>query len=429
MKKIIRMVTASIVMTGAVFSIATISQGASIDELKDLISDRNKKIQDLEKEIKKYEEDLKVVGQEKQTLQGVISEIDISRKKVSTDISLTQNKIGATDLEISRLEAEIGETQERINRNKAAIGEALRTMHEMESDSLLETVLVHRNVSEVWDDIATLERFQSAVRDGIAELSMLQDELEDKKGESEDRKHDLTRYNQELSGKKQVLDQTRKTKDELLSVTKNKEVSFQMLLAEKKAAYEKFQQEINDYEAQLQFAVDPSRIPKKGAGILGWPLKNLTVTQHFGNTAFAQSGAYNGSGHNGVDFRASVGTSVHAALGGEVIGSGNTDTVPGCYSYGKWVLIKHGNGLSTLYAHLSVISVSNGDEVKTGDTIGYSGNTGYSTGPHLHFTVFLTETVRVVRLSEVKQITNCGAATIPVSPLNGYLNPLDYLSL
>lgn len=406
-----------------------IAYAVDVDELKDLISDRNEKIQELEKEIQKYEENLKVVGQEKQTLQSAINILDVNRKKVSTDITLTQNKIGSTNLEIDKLEIEINDTRSRIDQNRGAIGEALRTMNEMESDSLLETLLAHTNVSEVWDDLAMLERFQSAVREGIAELALLQQDLETKKGEREGRRDDLTRYTQELSGKKLVLDQNRKEKDGLLAVTKNKEASYQILLAEKKAAYEKFQQEINDYEAQLQFAIDPSSIPTKGSGVLGWPLKALTITQHFGNTAFAQSGAYNGKGHNGVDFRASVGTSVHAALTGTVTGAGNTDTVPGCYSYGKWVLVKHNNGLSTLYAHLSVISVGAGDSVKTGDIIGYSGNTGYSTGPHLHFSVFLSDAVRVVKLSEVKQITNCGAATIPVSPLNGYLNPLDYLSL
>jgi len=107
---------------------------------------------------------------------------------------------------------------------------------------------------------------------------------------------------------------------------------------------------------------------------------------------------------------------------------GNTDKVRGCYSYGKYVLVKHNNGLSTLYAHLSFIKVNKGDTVITGDTVGYSGNTGYSTGPHLHFAVYASQGVRIVRYGDyVKGKTNCGNAYIPVAPLNAYLNPLDYL--
>jgi murein DD-endopeptidase MepM/ murein hydrolase activator NlpD len=418
------------VLMGVVFTLPTSPVFAvSIGDLKDLILDRNQKIERLESEIKKYEDDLKVVGEEKKTLQSAINELDIGRKKVSTDITLTQNKIGATDLEINRLELEIEALQAQVERNRAAVGESLRRMDERENDSLLEVVLAHRNVSEVWDDLETLGRFQSAVRDGIAQLNALQENLHGKKGESEEKRNDLSLFKRELTGKKQVLDENRKTKDALLSVTKNKETDYQVQLAQKKAAYDQFLRELQNYESQLQFAVDPSRIPKKGTGILAPPLKDIYITQRFGNTAFAQSGAYQGKGHNGVDFRASVGTSVHAALSGEVLGTGNTDQYPGCYSYGKWALIRHNNGLTTLYAHLSVISVSAGESVKTGDIVGYSGSTGYSTGPHLHFGVYLSEAVRLVKLSEVKQITNCGAATLPVSPLEGYLNPLDYLSI
>lgn len=401
---------------------------ASIDDLKNMIFDRNNKIEELEKEIQQYEGELKEVGKEKQTLQGAINQLDVSRKKVTTDISLTQNKIGATDLEIGRLGDEIGDKEQHILQNKAAIGETLRTMHEVESDSLLETILVHKNISEVWDQLETLERVQAAMRDDVTELTLLKNDLQEKQKETATRKNDLARYQQELSGKKQVLDVNRKEKTQLLTVTQSKEANYQKLLAQKKAAYEQFQKELQEFESQLQFAVDPNSIPPTGQGVLGSPLSNLSVTQYFGDTAFAQSGAYNGSGHNGMDFRASVGTPVLASLSGVVSGTGNTDTVPGCYSYGKWVLVKHNNGLSTLYAHLSVISVNQGQNVSTADILGYSGSTGYSTGPHLHFSVYLSETVRIVRMSDVKAVTNCGPAYLPVAPLEGYLNPLDYLA-
>ena len=86
-----------------------------------------------------------------------------------------------------------------------------------------------------------------------------------------------------------------------------------------------------------------------------------------------------------------------------IVGTGNTDEPRGCYSYGKWILIKHENGLSTLYAHLSLIKVNAGETVNTGDIIGYSGNTGYSTGPHLHLTVYATQGVKIVRLGDIKR--------------------------
>ena len=87
--------------------------------------------------------------------------------------------------------------------------------------------------------------------------------------------------------------------------------------------------------------------------------------------------------------------------------------------------MEHDNNLSTLYAHLSLIRVDAGDAVQAGDLLGYSGNTGYSTGPHLHFAVFASKAVRVT--SEYKSKI-CGTLlTLPLSPKNGYLNPLSYL--
>jgi len=415
-------------------SAAPALQAASISEIRDLILDRNKKIEDLEKEIQQYEGQLKQVGQEKQTLQSAIGQLDISRKKVSTDISLTQNKIGKTDLEINRLGEEITDKQALILRNRAAIAESLRKLNSIEADSLLESILSYSNLSEVWDQVETMQRVQIAVSDDVEELTLLKQDLETKRNESETQKERLARLQQELSGKKQVLDQNRKEKDQLLSATQSKEAEYQRQLAEKKAAYEQFQREINELESQLQLALDPESIPSTGQGVLGWPLANLTVTQYFGNTAFAQSGGYNGSGHNGIDFRASVGTPVLASLTGVVQGTGNTD-VGGCYSYGKWVLIKHSNGLSTLYAHLSVISVSPGQNVATSDIIGYSGNTGYSTGPHLHYTVYASDGVQLKNLKQWYEesgrpaTSGCAKAgvVIPVADLRAYLNPLDYL--
>lgn len=431
----IRYSTTTFIAFSVFLSTALPTSAASIGEIKDLIVDRGKKIEELEKEIDQYEDQLKEVGKEKQTLQSAIGELDLSRKKVSTDISLTQNKMGRADLTINELRTVIQSKEALIRRNKTAIGETLRAMHSIESDSLLETILSHEHISDVWDEVATLGQVQTAVSAATRELLTLKIELEEKKDESEGQKKDLTRFKQELDGKKQVLDQNRKTKDQLLAVTRNQEASYQQLLEEKRAAYEQFQREIDTLEAQLQLALDPTSIPKSGQGVLGWPLANLMVTQYFGKTAFAKSGAYSGNGHNGVDFRASVGTPVLSSLSGTVLGVGNTD-VGGCYSYGKWVLIKHNNGLSTLYAHLSVVSVSQGQNVSTSDILGYSGATGYSTGPHLHFTVYASDGVQLKNLKTWYTESNrpvtspCAKAgvTIPIADPRAYLNPLDYLA-
>jgi murein DD-endopeptidase MepM/ murein hydrolase activator NlpD len=85
--------------------------------------------------------------------------------------------------------------------------------------------------------------------------------------------------------------------------------------------------------------------------------------------------------HNGIDIAAPTGTGVYSYASGTVISVSQNNTL------GKYIAIDHGNGLVTRYLHLSKFNVEKGDKVSTGDRIGSVGNTGYSTGPHLHFEV------------------------------------------
>jgi len=94
-----------------------------------------------------------------------------------------------------------------------------------------------------------------------------------------------------------------------------------------------------------------------------------------------------------------------------------------------YLLIEHDNGLSTLYAHLSRVAVREGERVTRGQEVAYTGNTGYSTGPHLHFEVLVSDAVRVTDgITELRSASCAGAVyRIPLSGYNGKLNPLSFL--
>jgi murein DD-endopeptidase MepM/ murein hydrolase activator NlpD len=400
-----------------------------VTELQSKIEEQNRKLAELEKEIATFQGQLDTLGKQKQTLQQAIQTLDVSRKKISTNILITENKIAAADLEIQRLALDIGDRETRIDKSGDLIGKTIREVHAEGSYTLIERVLSEATFQEAWTKVDTLTRFQAALGEHVHTLEVDRDELSVAKSSHEQIKDELSFLRKDLRGQQGTLDATRTEQNQLLQSTKNQESTYQKLLKEKQEARAAFEKSLREYESQLQFALDPSKLPATGKGILSWPLDSVRVTQNFGNTAFATANPqiYNGGGHNGIDLAASIGTRVKSSLSGTVLGTGNTDLQKGCYSYGKWVLIKHGNGLSTLYAHLSTISVVAGQEIKTGEVLGYSGNTGYSTGPHLHYTVFSSDGVRIMKLGEYRKSTNCGNVQIPVAPLGAYLNPLSYL--
>ena len=124
-------------------------------------------------------------------------------------------------------------------------------------------------------------------------------------------------------------------------------------------------------EAQQRSSV-PAVVAPSGSGVLGWPVSG-PVTSGFGVRW--------GRMHEGIDIAVGEGTPVRAAAAGTVIYAGWMS------GYGNLVAVDHGNGLSTAYAHNSSLAVSVGQSVAAGEVVSYSGNTGNSTGPHVHFEV------------------------------------------
>ncbi len=398
------------------------------EELRARIAKEQEEIAKLDKEIAEYQKQLTTIGAKKQTLQNQLDSLNISIKQLGVKIQATKKKMDAIELEIREIQRNIDLAEGGISTNKEAIAESIRIRDELESISIVELMLSRPTLSSFWDETAAIVMLDEALHGQIGDLESAKAALEENKHASEEKRAELVQEQATLAAQERSLAITKREQQSLLTQTKSQESSYQKLVAEKQAARDAFEKSLSDLESKLAFTLDPSKLPAAGKGVLRWPLDDVKITQYFGNTPFAQSGAYSGKGHNGIDFRASIGTPVYAALTGVVEATGNTDAVKGCYSYGKWVLIKHGNGLTTLYAHLSEIGVSTGQSVSTGSVIGYSGFTGYATGPHLHFTVYASSAVKVMRLSDsTGKITPCANAKIPVSALTGYLNPLDYL--
>jgi len=397
-----------------------------ISNLRNQIDEKSKEIEVLEKEIEFYEANVNKTSKEVSGLRNTLKALNLSRDKLVKEIKVAQSKIYYTNLSINKLDKDIDTKKEKIETVQGAIANILTAMNIYENNSGIETIFVYPTLSEYLDHISESQKISDSFKTYSQELKELKKDLEDKKNESLGQKKRLQNLKVELDGKKKAVESEEKRKADLLKVTKNKESEYRKVLANKLALKNEFEKELYDIESQLKIKIDPGSLPKSGTKALSWPLDNVKVTQHFGITDFARNhgGLYTSIGHNGIDLKASVGTAVKAAASGKVVANGDTDAVCPGASYGKWVYIEHKNGLSTLYGHLSVISARSGQIVESGDLIGLSGNTGYSTGPHLHFTVYATQGVK---LMERKSKICKGNYYMPFADLKAYLNPLLYL--
>ena len=417
----------------------------SLNEVKDQIEDHNAKIEAIEAEIRKYEAELAEVAKEKQTLQGAVKSLDVTRSATESKIKSTQNKIESALLELKKLDYEISDTQSVIEIHRATLAQSIRDRYDLEEVTFIELLMTSGSMADVWEAIDQRQFVEEALNDNIRSLKETTQTLSTQKVSVDKTKNTLASQKTELSTQKQALDITRQEKQILLTQTANEEAQYQQLIATKKAEQATFESEISKLEDTLEGLVDQSRLPSPGSGVLSWPFSTTfmngctakkaylgnvyCITQYFGNTPFATKNpqVYNGGGHSGLDFGAPVGTPLLSVSSGTVLDTGNTDAIRGCYSFGKWVVVKHNNGLSSLYAHLSSISVSKGDVVAAGQLVGYSGMTGYATGPHLHLGVYASEALKIMNLgSFTGQVTGCSAAKIPVAPKNAYLNPMSY---
>ncbi|MDQ3077106.1 MAG: peptidoglycan DD-metalloendopeptidase family protein [bacterium] len=398
---------------------------ATVEELQQKINTNNSTIQQLQEEIRQLSTKLGETSAQRKTLQNAINALELNSRKLQNEIKLTESKIGTTDLEIQEIALDINTKTTTIEKNRIALAESLRKISQSDDQSMIETMLIYPTFSTFSDEVQTLAEFQNAIRNNVTQLRQLKDGLEVNKGKTELKKGELLTLKSQLADQTRVIEVNKNEQSKILTQTKSQESTYQTLIADKKAKAKAFEDELNAFQAQLKIALDPSLLPGARSGVLAWPVNPHPVTQYFGNTAFAQSGAYNGSGHNGIDIGTPIGTPIVSAGVGVVQGSGDTDTACPNASFGKWILIKHNNGLSTLYAHLSVIKANAGQAVNSGDVIGYSGNTGYSTGPHLHFTVYASQGVQIISRASV----SCRGAvfTMPVADLKAYLNPMSYL--
>lgn len=342
----------------------------SVSELKQEMQERQKKVKETEAQIKAKEKE-KDAQVEKRI------ELDLQISALEEDIDDTNSVISEKDAEIAEKNSQIEQLQQEIDNNKDTLKQRMRITYEYGNVSYLEILLQADGFGDLLTKIALLKEIVTHDQDVINQYIADKTAVEDAKKTIETEREELVSAKKILENKQSELE---KLQSEKQAIINSLNADIKALEKEEKAA----EAEYNSIMAQIKKA-QSSNTSKgvtvtKGTGQFVWPSAASTrVTSSYG--AREKPNAAATSMHRGIDIGAPSGSNVLAADAGTVIVAGTGK------SYGNYVVIDHGNGYTTLYAHNSRLCVSVGDSVTRGQVIAKCGSTGNSTGPHIHFEV------------------------------------------
>lgn len=391
----------------------------SREDLTSQIQDKAKQLETIDKQLQSTRETLKNVKGERVTLQKELNGLSGNISQLNLSLKSDEINIQKLTLEIESLGYDIEDIKQSLRDKTDAIEKILLELQktDRQNNNLLAVFLRSASLADGVLEMQTLKNLQSQLVDDVGSLRDVQDEYNKKIQTANGKKNSVSSHKRDAENKKIIIEDQKQEREILLKQTKNKESVF----AQQITALEKLQQQIaNDIESLdsvLRTKIDPATLPPLKPGILLMPIEGgkNALTQGYGSTSFAKA-TYKSQWHNGIDMGIPVGTPVMAAEDGTVAAIGNQDLYCPRAAYGKFIVVKNNNNLVTLYAHLSRQIVQTGQQVKRGEVIGYSGKTGWATGPHLHFTVFAGPTFYM------RPTKSCGPM-----PQGGDINPLGYL--
>jgi murein DD-endopeptidase MepM/ murein hydrolase activator NlpD len=355
---------------------AAVTQG-QIDELKRQAGELDKKKQTVQSELNSLKYDQMSNMAKKEVLDERIS-------LTEEEIVNIGEQIDIYDRLINEKAAEVVKAQGREDDQLAAYRERIRAMEEYGAISYIAVIFDASSFSDLLARLDFVDAIMRADEDTYRKLQTARLEtvaakeaLEESKLDQEEERERMTLKEAELEDQ---LVQAEAVIAELENSIETSTAHYQEISAER----EKLQTSINEKVEELR-RQEEARARTGGSSVVGtgqliWPsAASNYVTSRFG-TRYHPIYRYYRS-HDGVDIGAKYGTSIYAADSGTVVTSAYSS------SYGNYVVLSHGNGMTTLYAHMSSRKVKEGDTVSRGSVIGLVGSTGASTGPHLHFEV------------------------------------------
>ena len=324
--------------------------------------------------IKNKQQELNESRAKEKSLGDQVNSLEQQINSKQSDIDELEASISEAQAKLETLEVELAAAEEKVNTQNENLNARLRNMYKNGSVGFIDVLMDSGSFSEFLNNLSLVEKVYTSDQDVLEELQKAYDEIDAKKKEIET-------LQAELSESKATMEEQKSSLEADKASVEKKKSEIAADSAETQRELDKLEADAQALTSSIRNSGSSSSSSKYNGGIMAWPVPSChTISSGYGGRIHPTTGKY--KFHGGLDIPGSYGSAIVAANSGKVIWAGNRGD-----SYGNYVIIDHGGGVSTLYGHSSKVLVSSGQSVSRGQRIANVGSTGRSTGPHCHFEV------------------------------------------
>lgn len=337
-----------------------------LTELQEKSSQLTQAIDESNNRLKAVQDELSTNMQELQDLDNKIAQSQEELNTINTDIDDLMKQINENEDKLKK-------TQTEFDRIQSLLDARIIKMYETPKFEFLQVILASKNVTEFLSTYYAMKELAEYDKELLDTVKKQKADIETTKKILAEKKKQVVTSKQTQQKKAQVLANTKTMRQYYISKLSTEEQKLQ-------AKIDEYNEQVETIEAEIKLMALNSISADYIGGALTWPIPGYTtITSEYGMRVHPITGAY--KLHTGTDIGAPMGADFVAMGKGVVTKASMTP------AYGNMVIIDHGGGVQTLYAHGSEILVQVGQEVEAGTPVLKVGSTGYSTGPHAHFEI------------------------------------------